>query len=142
MEAVKVIHPEQIKLAHGRVNIAGYRKDRGLTGSQIAQTVRDAGFGSCDKQVVSKVENIGYGVQFVPAAEEAIFKRFGIPPEAVKGRRKANRTKPYRLTVRLTEGEYRAALLLKRERGNPSWQEFLHEIITKEAGCHVDVRKV
>ena len=141
MEAAKSIqtdYPEP-KLIHGKVNIAAYRKERGITGSQIAQTVRDAGFGNCDKQIVSKVENLGYGVQFVPDAEVAIFKRYGIPPEAIKGRRKASRSKPYRLTVRLTELEYRAVLLLKLERGNPSWQEFLHEIITKEAGCHVDV---
>lgn len=137
MEAVKSIQTDcpEPKLIHGKVNIAIYRKERGITGSQIAQTVRDAGFGSCDKQIVSKVENIGYGVQFVPDAEAAIFKRYGIPPEAVRDRRKANRTKPYRLMVRLTEREYRAVLLLKRERGNPSWQEFLHKIITKEAGC-------
>lgn len=138
MEAAKSIQaggPEP-KLIHGKVNIAAYRKERGITGSQIAQTVRDAGFGNCDKQVVSKVENLGYGVQFVPDAEVAIFKRYGIPPEAIKGRRKASRSKPYRLTVRLTELEYRAVLLLKLDRGNPSWQEFLHDILTKEAAAY------
>lgn len=127
---------EAAKIAYGRVNMAMYRKERGLTGSQLARTVQEVGFGNCDKQTVSKVENRGYGVQFVPEAEDAIYKAYGIPPEALRGRRKVNRTKPYRLTFRLTEKQYAAVLLLKREKGDPSWQDFLSEIVLKEAGAY------
>jgi len=110
------------------INLRAYREEKGLKGTAVAEAVQSAGFVKCDKQAVSKVENIAYGLTFTPRAWRGLFARHGNPSEALRSPMSENRAKPNKLCLRFTDDEYRQVLLAIRQSANTA-QAWGHEII-------------
>lgn len=110
------------------INLRAYREERGIKGTDVAEAVQAAGFVKCDKQAVSKVENIAYGLTFTPRAWRGLFARHGNPSEAVRAPRTENRARPNKLCLRFTDDEYKQVLLAIRQSGKTA-QNWGHEII-------------
>ena len=114
------------------MNLREYMAAKGLVGKDIVAVARDTGFVKCDKQVVSKVVNIAYGVTFVEQVWDAIYRKHGEPDGAqkpVRAPKKENRTRGVKLCVRFTESEYSAVLHAKEQSGIDTMQDFLSRVI-------------
>lgn len=114
----------------GRVKLAAYAAEKGATCWAIANALKQGGFRKCNAGAISMAYRpADTGVQLVAQAFPVLYESFGAPSrKLVKRSHAENRAKPYRVSVRFTESEYRA---FNAARGDTSAQEFAHALIVR-----------
>lgn len=112
----------------GRVKLAAYAAEKGATCWAIANALKQGGFRKCNAGAISMAYRpADTGVQLVAQAFPVLYENFGAPSQKLVKRSHAeNRAKPYRVSVRFTESEYKA---FNAARGDTSAQEFAHALI-------------
>ena len=113
----------------GKVKLKAYLDEKGITTKVAANTVKAGGYPKCSSAALSFASNTSMtGVQLVADVYGILYDAHGEPSDLLIRRRSDNRSKPCRLSVRLTESEYRA---FNEARGALTAQEFLHQIISE-----------
>lgn len=112
----------------GRVKLAEYAAEKGVTCWALANALKRGGFRKCSSAAISMAYRpADTAVQLVAQAFTVLYEIFGEPSQKlVKRSRAENRAKPCRVSVRFTECEYRA---FNAARGEVSAQEFAHALI-------------
>lgn len=112
----------------GRVKLAAYAAEKGATCWAIANALKQGGFRKCNAGAISMAYRpADTGVQLVAQAFPVLYENFGAPSrKLVKRSHAENRAKPFRVSVRFTESEYKA---FNAARGDTSAQEFAHALI-------------
>lgn len=111
----------------GKVKLKAYLDEKGITTKVAANTVKTGGYPKCSSAAISFASNTNLtGVQLVTDVYGILYDEYGEPSYRLIRRRSDNRSKPCRLSVRLTESEYRA---FNEARGLLSTQDFLHKVI-------------
>ena len=119
---------DSVSYPAGRVKLAAYAAEKGLTCWAIANALKQGGFRKCSSGAISMAYRpLDTGVQLVVQAFPVLYENFGAPSrKLVKRSHAENRVKPCRVSVRFTESEYRA---FNAARGESSAQEFAHALI-------------
>lgn len=114
----------------GRVKLAAYAAEKGATCWAIANALKQGGFRKCNAGAISMAYRpADTGVQLVAQAFPVLYENFGAPSRKLVKRSYAeNRAKPFRVSVRFTESEYKA---FNAARGDTSAQEFAHALIVR-----------
>jgi hypothetical protein len=112
------------------MNTKKYRLEKGLEGRDMIAALKPV-FPKYGKATQSMVDNPDkYGVRLTREAENVIIKKFGKPSEkAAESRRKPNRTRPYRMTLYLTESEYSEVKQLMAALDCETVQQFLLDAV-------------
>lgn len=112
----------------GRVKLSAYAAEKGVTCWALANALKQGGFRKCSSAAISMAYRpADTAVQLVAQAFPVLYEIFGEPSQKlVKRSRVENRAKPYRVSVRFTESEYKA---FNAARGGISAQEWLHALI-------------
>lgn len=112
----------------GRVKLAEYAAEKGVTCWALANALKQGGFRKCNSAAISMAYRpADTAVQLVAQAFPVLYEIFGEPSQKlVKRSRVENRAKPFRVSVRFTESEYKA---FNAARGDISAQEFAHALI-------------
>ena len=130
MEAIEreISTPPEADDYAGRVKLTAYMAEKRLTVRGIAETLKGSGWPRCSGAAVSMAARPSEtGVQLVAQAFPVLYEIFGAPSQKLVKRSHAeNRAKPFRVSVRFTESEYRA---FNAARGDASAQEFAHSLI-------------
>lgn len=121
---------DSVSYPAGRVKLADYAVEKGVTCWALANALKQGGFRKCNSAAISMAYRpLDTGVQLVAQAFPVLYENFGAPSQKlVKRSRVENRAKPYRVSVRFTESEYKA---FNAARGDISAQEWLHALIVR-----------
>lgn len=119
---------DSVSYPAGRVKLAAYAAEKGVTCWALANALKQSGFRKCNSAAISMAYRpADTAVQLVAQAFPVLYENFGAPSrKLVKRSHAENREKPCRVSVRFTESEYRA---FNAARGDISAQEFAHELI-------------
>lgn len=114
----------------GRVKLVDYAAEKGVTCRALANALKRGGFRKCTSAAISMAYRpADTAVQLVAQAFPVLYEIFGAPSQKLVKRSHAeNRTKPFRVSVRFTESEYKA---FNAARGEVSAQEFAHALIVR-----------
>ena len=130
MEAIEreISTPPEADDYAGRVKLTAYMAEKRLTVRCIAETLKGSGWPRCSGAAISMAARPSEtAVQLVAQAFPVLYENFGAPSQKLMKRsRVENRAKPFRVSVRFTESEYRA---FNAARGGISAQEFAHSLI-------------
>lgn len=119
---------DSVSYPAGRVKLADYAAEKGVTCWALANALKQGGFRKCNSAAISMAYRpADTAVQLVAQAFPVLYEIFGEPSQKlVKRSHVENRAKPFRVSVRFTESEYRA---FNAARGEVSAQEFAHALI-------------
>lgn len=111
------------------LNLKEIREKSGAKAREIAEVIKTeyAGF---DRPLLSKAEQPEkYGICLIPKAEALVVKAYC--ENALKPKKKENRTKAERVQCRLTESQYNSFIEALKHEGHATVQDGLQQIITK-----------
>ncbi len=118
-------------LANVKNPLKRLRMATGLPASTLVQTVQ-VNYPRYDKTLQSKCERTDeYGVTLCPEAMDTLIRAYA-PETRTNAPRIENRTKPCRVSCRLTEAEYGLLQLLITDKGHATMQDYLHQLLIRQ----------
>jgi hypothetical protein len=107
------------------------RLTTGLPASTLVQAVR-TNYPRYDKSLQSKCEKTDeYGVELCKEAMNALIKTYA-PDLPKRGPKTERRSKPCRVSCRLTEADYAQLQLLIQAKGHATMQDYLHQLLIRQ----------
>jgi hypothetical protein len=107
------------------------RLTTGLPASTLVQAV-NVNYPRYDKTLQSKCERTEeYGISLCFEAMDALIKEFA-PDLLLNAPKTGRRSKPCRVSCRLTEADFRQLQLLIQDKGHATTQDYLHQLIIRQ----------
>jgi len=107
------------------------RLTTGLPASTLVQAVQ-ANYPRYDKTLQSKCEKTDeYGIELCKGAMDTLIKTYA-PNLPQRGPKTERRSKPCRVSCRLTEADYAQLQLLIQARGYATMQDYLHQLLIRQ----------